>query len=226
VTAAPATVNGTTLLADPSGALVWRERATLVVADLHLEKGSAFARRGQPLPPYDTRHTLDRLAQVLRRWQPRRVLCLGDSFHDREAADRLAPADRDRLAGLVRGHDWTWIAGNHDPAPPAALGGRVVAEHVEGALVFRHEAARGAAPGEISGHFHPKAGVSARGRRLVARCFVTDGRRMILPAFGAFAGGLDVLDPAIRSLLARRFQAFLLGPDRLYVFPRERLEPA
>ena len=221
--AAPVDVNGTQLLLDPSGVLFWRERGLLVVADLHLEKGSAFARRGALLPPYDTRATLDTLARVLRRWQPRTVVCLGDSFHDSGAGERIAPADRQRLAGLTAAHDWIWVVGNHDPEPPLTVGGRIEAEVTLGGLVFRHQAHPGTV-GEVSGHFHPKASVSTRARRITDRCFVLDGRKLIMPAFGAFAGGLDVLDPAIARLFRRRFTAFLLGRDRLFAFPRERLE--
>ncbi|MGE0723288.1 MAG: ligase-associated DNA damage response endonuclease PdeM [Alphaproteobacteria bacterium] len=222
--AAPIEVNGTGLLLDPSGALFWRERGLLAVADLHLEKGSAFARRGTLLPPYDTRSTLDTLARVLRRWQPRTVVCLGDSFHDAGAGERITSGDRDRLAHLTTGHDWVWVVGNHDPSPPAGIGGRVVPELTLAALTFRHESVAGAV-GEISGHFHPKASVSTRARRITDRCFVLDGRKLMLPAFGAFAGGLDVLDPAITRLFRRQFTAFLLGRDRVYAFPRPRLEP-
>ena len=222
--AAPVDVNGTQLLLDPSGALFWREHGLLAVADLHLEKGSAFARRGTLLPPYDTQATLDTLARVLRRWQPRTVVCLGDSFHDGGAGERIAPTDRDRLCRMTGAHDWVWIVGNHDPAPPGMVGGRIEAEFTLRGLAFRHEARPGAIS-EISGHFHPKASVSTRARRITDRCFALDGRKLIMPAFGAYAGGLDVLDPAIGRLLRRRFTAFLLGRDRLFAFPRDRLEP-
>ncbi len=222
--AAPVELNGTSLLLDPSGALVWREHGLLAVADLHLEKGSAYARRGTMLPPYDTQATLDDLSRLVRRWQPRIVLCLGDSFHDAGGPGRLGVGDRARLAALTRGRDWIWLVGNHDPVVPADVGGRVETELALGPLVFRHEAEPGAA-GEISGHFHPKASVATRARRVSGRCFVTDGRRMVLPAFGAYAGGLDVLDPAISTLFRRRFTAFLLGRDRLYAFPRDQLQP-
>ena len=226
--AAPVELNGTSLLLDPCGALVWRDHGMVVVADLHLEKGSSFARRGTLLPPYDTQATLDELSRLVRRWQPRTVLCLGDSFHDVGGPARLGTADRGRLAALTRGRDWIWVMGNHDPVIPGDIGGRVEAELALGPLVFRHEALPGAAgpgaAGEISGHFHPKASVATSARRISGRCFVTDGRRIVLPAFGAYAGGLDVLDPAITGLMRRRFTAFLLGRDRLFAFPREQLQ--
>ncbi|MGE0715941.1 MAG: ligase-associated DNA damage response endonuclease PdeM [Alphaproteobacteria bacterium] len=222
--AAPVELNGAHLLLDPSGALYWRDHGLLAVADLHLEKGSAFARRGTLLPPYDTAATLEGLARTLRRWRPRAVVCLGDSFHDKDGPGRLDHGDRSRLSALVAAHEWTWVTGNHDPGLPPEIGGRVAPELTVGRLAFRHEAVPGAA-GEVSGHFHPKAAVATRARRITGRCFVTDGRRLVLPAFGAYAGGLDVLDPAISSLLRRRFLAFLLGRDRLYAFPRDQLLP-
>jgi DNA ligase-associated metallophosphoesterase len=215
-------LNGTEILADISGALFWPERRLLAVADLHLEKGSGFASRGRLLPPYDTAATLLALAAAIERHDPAVVLCLGDSFHDMEAPGRLGRTDRSKLSRMTRERDWIWIAGNHDPAPPASLGGRVQGELVLGPLVFRHIAAT-AAVGEVSGHFHPKAGLSWRGRYVGGRCFVGDERRLILPAFGAYAGGLDVLDPAIRQLFGRRAKVHILGPTRLYSFPAARL---
>lgn len=219
-------LNGATVKADPAGALFWPTRGWLLVADLHLEKGSAFARMGQFLPPYDTAATLLRLEDLCRHWRPSRVICLGDSFHDRDAAARVSDADGRRIAALTAAHDWVWIAGNHDPAPPPTWGGSVVAEELrEGPLVLRHAAVtdRMAAAGEISGHYHPKAAAVVRGKRISARCFVGDGRRMILPAFGAYAGGLNVLDPAIAGLLHRPFQAWMLGTGRLFPLPSTRL---
>lgn len=219
------TVNGATLVPESSGALWWPARETLIVADLHLEKGSAYARRGQLLPPYDTAATLERLAQALRRRRPKRVVCLGDSFHDQEAAERLAPEARSLIRALAVGLDWVWIAGNHDPAPPPDLGGRVEKDLVEGGLVFRHEASETAGSGELSGHFHPKARVKLRARGFSARCFVGDGRRLILPAFGAFAGGLDVLSPTVRRLFPKGFEVALLAKRGVYRFPADMLVP-
>ena len=217
-------VNGAALTADPSGALLWPARRTLVVADLHLEKGSAFAARGQFLPPYDTRATLERLAELIDRHRPERVISLGDSFHDGGAGERIAAADRARLRRLADARDWIWIAGNHDPEPPDGLGGRVLEELVDGPLVFRHRARdQGAPAGEVSGHWHPKAAVRLPPRRITAPCFVGDGRRLVLPAFGAFTGGLNVLDAAVARLFRPGFRVHLLHRGRLYPFARENL---
>ncbi len=212
-------LNGATLVADVSGALYWPNAETVVVADLHLEKGSRFAQFGNLLPPYDSRATLTTLAGVLARFRPRRVICLGDSFHDADAPDRLSKADVGRLMTMTAAHDWVWVAGNHDPAPPGGLGGRVVSWFEDGPLKFRHEAHHdGDVNGEVSGHFHPRAAVTVRGRRLANRCFVGDRSRVILPAFGAYAGGLDVSAPAIADLFVDGFTAYILGRRGVYAF--------
>jgi DNA ligase-associated metallophosphoesterase len=211
---------GATLLAEPSGALWWPDERTLIVADLHFEKGSAFARRGSLLPPYDTRASLAALAALIGRFEPARVVTLGDSFHDSDGFARLAADDARALAELVARQEWIWVAGNHDPAPAPGLGGRVVLDALPlGPLTLRHEADRNAAAGELSGHFHPKASVSVHGRRLTCRCFVVDDRRVILPAFGAYAGGLDVRERAISSLFPGGFTAYLAGKTRLTMLP-------
>lgn len=215
-------LNGAELHGDLSGALVWPAKRALVVADLHLEKGSSYHRAtGRMLPPYDSTATLDRLRAVLDRHRPETVICLGDSFHDRGAAERLHDSDGETLRAMTGAHDWVWIAGNHDPVPSEIFGGRVLDELVLGSLVFRHEAlADGrAAHGEVSGHYHPKAAVRVRGRRVSARCFAGDGRRLIMPAFGAYTGGLNVLDPAIRGFFGHRAQAHLLGRNGIHRYP-------
>ena len=155
---------GVTFLADLSGALLWAAERLLVVSDLHLEKGSSFAKRGTLLPPFDTAATLSRLAAVIGRHDPRTVIALGDSFHDRDAHLRLSDADRLQLATLQTGRDWIWISGNHDPALPRDIGGTVAEINAIGAITFRHEPTHGRAPGEIAGHLHP-----------VARVFATSG---------------------------------------------------
>jgi DNA ligase-associated metallophosphoesterase len=218
-------VNGTPVVADASGALYLPSRNCVVVADLHLEKGSAYAPGGQFLPPYDSAATLTRLAEVLARLRPRRVICLGDSFHDPDAGARLGDGERDRLRQLTGAHDWTWIAGNHDPDPPAELGGRVADSLTLGALVFRHEPTAAPAAGEIAGHFHPKACVKVRNRRLTRACFIGDGQRLILPAFGAYTGGLCVLHSEIARLFPRGFRVSLLGRDRVHDYPAAALLP-
>ena len=225
MSAAAFAFQGAALLADASGALYWPAAETLAVADLHLEKGSAFAVKGTPLPPYDSRETLRRLEIVLRRHRPRRVICLGDSFHDTDGAGRLVRNEIDALRRLTAAHDWIWITGNHDPDPPAGLGGIAAPEFRSGSLVFRHEAAE-TAEGEVSGHYHPKASISVRNRRVGGRCFVSDGRRLILPAFGAYAGGLDVGDPAIATLLGADYSVFILGRTRVHAFQRRNATPA
>ena len=218
-------VNGERLLADPAGALVWPDRGLVAVADLHLEKGSSFARSGRLLPPYDSRATLARLAGVLGRHDARMVVCLGDSFHDREAHARLGPDDRASLAGLMRGREWIWIAGNHDPGPPDGIGGATVAELRQGGLLLRHEPRAGGPAGEVAGHLHPKAAVRLSGRRIVRRCFVGDGVRLVVPSFGAYTGGLDVLAAPFRPLFPGPFHAWLLGSDAVHGFAAGRLVP-
>lgn len=218
--------NGAELVSDPSGALWWPAVACLVVADLHLEKGSSFAARGQFLPPYDSRETLTRLQEVIARRRPRRVICLGDSFHDAEAGERLGSGEKDELRTLTSAHDWIWITGNHDPDPPRDLGGEVSREAEMQRLVFRHEAEeRPEECGEVSGHYHPKAAVRVKGRRFSRPCFVFDRSRLILPSFGAYTGGLDVFAPTLRTLLAQEFRVRLIAGRKVYGFSSEMLEP-
>jgi len=216
-------INGARLVADPVGVLFWPSESLLLVADLHLEKGSSFAARGQLLPPYDTAATLRRLGRVIARYQPAGVVCLGDSFHDDGAGARLAAEDLATLQGLMAGRQWTWIAGNHDPVPPAAVGGTVAAELMIGPLILRHEPRPHPVAGEIAGHLHPKAALRVRGRRISRRCFAGDGLRLVLPAFGAYTGGLDVLDEAFAPLFPGPFHAHLLGRERLHSVPSKRL---
>ncbi|MCZ6604365.1 MAG: ligase-associated DNA damage response endonuclease PdeM [Alphaproteobacteria bacterium] len=219
-------IGGTAAIADPAGALYLPDHRALLVADLHLEKASAFAASGTMLPPYDSRQTLTLLDRLVRHYAPQAVYCLGDSFHDGDGPRRLDAVDGARLAKLTSGRRWIWIAGNHDGDAGLAWGGEAAVEIELGRLVLRHAATEGLDPiAEVSGHFHPKAAVRTRGRTITGRCFVTDGRRLILPALGAFAGGLDVTDPAIASLMAPRFQVFLMGRHRLAVFSRAQLLP-
>ena len=214
---------GVTLLLDLSGAIYWPEERILVVADLHLEKGSSFARRGMLLPPYDTATTLALLGRVIAHRAPRVVVALGDSFHDGGGPARVMPHDRATLADLQHGRDWVWIAGNHDPEPAQDIGGVFAPTLSLGPVTFRHEPTPNDADGEIAGHLHPSARVTQRGRGVTRKCFVTDGRRLIMPAFGAYAGGLNIRDRVFASIFAARaFTAHLIGERRLYTFAAAR----
>ena len=210
-----------------SGAMWVPAYGALIVADLHLEKGSAFAVRGQLLPPYDSRATLDKLEAEIAELDPAMVVLLGDSFHDTKAIPRMAAEDRTRLDRLAAGRDWLWLEGNHDrealarDADTAArLPGRIVGDMALGPLRLTHEpeplTADDDRRGEVAGHLHPAARVAAYGRGVRRPCFVTDGSRIVLPAFGAFTGGLNVRDPAIADLFAAPPLAAALGRDRVH----------
>jgi uncharacterized protein len=199
---------GAALLALPSGALWWPDERLLCVSDLHLGKSDRVARRlGLMLPPYESAATLDRLSGDLDQTGARAVICLGDSFDDDAAVAALADADRGRLLALMAGRDWTWVLGNHDPGP-VDLGGAHRAMVRCGPLTFRHQAESGAV-GEVSGHYHPKLALPGAGG--ARRCFVHDDRRLILPAYGAYTGGLSARDPAVRGLFGDPAFALLLG---------------
>jgi DNA ligase-associated metallophosphoesterase len=218
---ATVTIAGVTLVADLSGAFFWESERLLVVSDLHLEKGSSFAARGVLLPPYDTVATLSRLSAVIARHDPRAVIALGDSFHDRDAHQRLSAPDRDAIAALQARRDWIWISGNHDPALPSDLGGVVASEVAIGPIAFRHEPT--GAAGEIAGHLHPKARVTTRGRSVERRCFASDGMRAVMPAFGAYTGGLSIRDVAFaRIFQTLGFMAHVLGDNRMHAISASR----
>ena len=215
------TLAGVTLHADLSGALYWEEQRLLVVSDLHLEKGSSYAMRGTLLPPYDTIATLGRLGAVIARHNPRTVIALGDSFHDRRAHERLSRPDRDVIMALQLNRDWIWISGNHDPDLPSDIGGTVAQEVAIGAITFRHEPT--GAHGEIAGHLHPKARVTTRGRTMERRCFASDGARAVMPAFGAYTGGLNIRDAAFaRIFQTLGFVAHVLGDRKLHAIAASR----
>ena len=214
------TVNGESLLLDACGAAFSPSYSTLMFADLHLEKGSSYARSRQFLPPYDSADTLRRMAQAIARHKPARVVALGDSFHDREAAARLGAPERALLESLGGAAHFTWIAGNHDPHPPAWLNGEVVQELRLGGLILRHEPLAVPQAGEVAGHLHPCASVAKWGRSVRRRCFASDGLRLILPSFGAYTGGLDVGDAAFAALFAGSFHAYMLGTRRVYAMAR------
>jgi uncharacterized protein len=203
---------GKALIADASGAIYWPAERALLVADLHLEKGSAYAGRGSLLPPYDTRQTLERLAAAIERWQPARVIALGDSFDDAGGPGRLGRDDLAILRGLQEGRVWIWITGNHDPDIAPRVGGRVCVALEIGGLTLRHEPAPGTATHEIAGHMHPAARLSMYGCSVRRPCFVGNGRRLVMPAFGAFTGGLNVLDDAFAPLFGNEGLAvWMLG---------------
>lgn len=203
-------------------ALFWPGENALLVADLHLEKGSFFARHGQMLPPYDSRETLERLALAIRETGARRVFALGDNFHDADGVERLEPHAAGMLAALTRATDWVWITGNHDATMATPEPGGTLAEELElGGLVLRHKAMTGETRPELSGHFHPRLAVAARGRRVARACAVRSERRLILPAFGALTGGMDAGHPAIMAAMqpARAIDAVLLASGRLLEYP-------
>ncbi|PRD41014.1 metallophosphatase [Phyllobacterium phragmitis] len=224
--AAKTVIAGVEAVCDPTGALYLPQMRLLVVSDLHMEKGSSFARRGMLLPPYDTGATLDTLAAVIARYDPATVISLGDSFHDPEASARLPALYAIRLRGLMAGREWIWITGNHDPHRPVHLPGDVASELAVGPLVFRHEPRLVSAPGEIAGHLHPAARIVRRGRSVRRSCFASDGERLIMPAFGAYTGALNVLDRAFHGIFAEeRLLAFMLGANRVYPVARSVLFP-
>lgn len=215
-------INDAILTPDPLGGLYWAAKETLVVSDLHFEKGSSYAERGVMLPPYDTRATLMRLGALMRRYRPCRVISLGDAFHDGGAEARMDGQDAAMLETLVDAAEWRWILGNHDPAPPARFAAAAETETRIGTLVFRHEPTPAPAPGEISGHLHPCARVMGEGRILRRRCFATDGARLVMPAMGAYAGGLNVLDAAFAPLFGS-VTAWVMGEKGVYPVGEDRL---
>lgn len=200
-------------------ALFWPAHGTLIVADLHLEKASWYASHGQPLPPYDSHDTLDRLARLAAETGARAIWCLGDSFHDRDAAARIAPAVAERLAGQTAKTRLVWIAGNHDGLTAGAWGGDVVDELAVGGIVFRHQSMAGETRPEISGHFHPKLRLNVRGRSVARPCFAGDGQRLILPAFGSLTGGLEVDHAVIAANFSGPYRAMLVAQGRLLSIP-------
>ncbi len=216
-------VAGVPIAAQPCGALWLAHSQTLVVSDLHLEKGSSYAKTGQLLPPYDTRATLTKLAAAMKRLTPRRVVSLGDSFHDLGGPRRMDEADRVALRALVDAVDWIWIEGNHDPEIPSALGGAARDEIIADGLTLRHEPVIGASTGEVAGHLHPCATVIGQGRAVRARCFATDGVRLVMPAYGAYTGGLNLSDDAFAPIFPNGALALMMGRERVWPAPPERL---
>ncbi|HYI65135.1 MAG TPA: ligase-associated DNA damage response endonuclease PdeM [Allosphingosinicella sp.] len=210
---------GHELNALPQGALFWPARCALLVADLHLEKASWFASRGQMLPPYDSIATLADLSLIAAATAPREIWCLGDSFHDRHGCDRLPAPAREMLLALTGSVRWTWITGNHDPVFADPCGGEIVAEAEVDGLLLRHEADPGDPRPEMSGHFHPKLRINHRGRLVSRRCFVATETKLILPAFGSLTGGLDAHHPEIVRAVGPGAEALVPVRDRLLRFP-------
>ncbi len=215
----PLSFAGHEFFASPEGALHWPAEQALLVADLHLEKASWFAAGGQMLPPYDSLATLQALAGEIEAAGVERLYCLGDSFHDRFGCDRLPADARELLTGLTARLDWVWIVGNHDAGFADHCGGRVEQECEVGGIILRHEAVAGDPGPEMSGHYHPKLRLSLRGRSVSRRCFVASATKLILPAYGAFTGGLDAGHPEIVRKVGRGASALVPVTDRLLKFP-------
>ena len=215
----PFSFGGHALLALTAGALFWPARRALLVADLHFEKASWFAQRGQMLPPYDSIATLGELTALVTATGAEEIWCLGDSFHDSAGCERLPLRAQDMLLALTRGTRWTWITGNHDPAILDRCGGAIVDEAVVAGLVLRHEADRAETRPELSGHFHPKLRLRVRGKQVARRCFVATETKLILPAFGSLTGGLDVDHPEIVRAVGLGAQALVPVADRMLRFP-------
>ena len=213
---------GQLALLDLSGGLYLPAHDALLVADLHFEKGSSFARRGMMLPPYDTRETLSTLSDVVSRFNPRVVIALGDSFHDIGGPDRLGDEERSTLSGVQAGREWIWVTGNHDRILPESIGGQVVEEMALGSLTLRHEPVAGE-QAEVAGHLHPVGKVVMRGRATRRRCFLTDGTRCVMPALGAYAGGLNACDAAFKPLFPNGFTAHLIGTERIFAIAKAML---
>jgi len=215
----PLSFAGQTFMALPQAALFWPARRALLVADLHFEKASWFARFGQMLPPYDSAATLDVIEELVAKTDARELWCLGDSFHDSAGAARLAQDVRARLTALTAYVDWRWVTGNHDTGLDGTLGGLIMEEAIVEGIVLRHEADPLDMRPEISGHFHPKLRVAVRGRHVARRCFVRSQSKLVMPAFGALTGGLDVNHEVIRAAVGYRAEALVPIADRMLTFP-------
>ena len=223
---APMEFAGHELVLLKNNALYWPAERALLVADLHLEKGSWYARHGQMLPPYDSRETLERVADAVKMTGARRVITLGDNFHDDAGTHRLDPYAAGMLESLTRALDWVWVTGNHDENMHRSFGAQLCVEMELGGVVLRHEAKRGETRPELSGHYHPKMRVKIRDRHIARPCGVVSrasgrGDRMIAPAFGAYTGGMDAASPEIIKALqpASRIDAVLPAKGKLVTFP-------
>ncbi len=207
----------------PCGALYWPEQKALLIADLHLEKGSSFARSGWLLPPHDSIDTVARLAAAVEQTGPQRIIALGDSFHDAGGATRLEDGASAILRQLLSNSEWIWVTGNHDADSGEALGGRAVGEMLIDGIHLRHEAAAGCGVPEISGHYHPKIAMTLRaGLRVSRRCMAMTADRLVLPAYGSYAGGLSVDDPVFETALGACPDALVALPGRLLRLSAEK----
>lgn len=215
--ALPINFAGERLLLDPAGVLVLEGLGALIVSDLHLEKGSSFARRRQFLPPYDTKATLDRLTTLVEKYAPSIIISLGDSFHDDDACQRLDANAVQAICALAENRSMIWVTGNHDPTPPDDLPGSCVTEIALGAIMLRHIPSVSEVGYEIAGHLHPCASIEVRGKRVRRPCFACDGKRLIMPSFGVMTGGLHIAAPAFEGLLNRgNLRAYMQGRDQIF----------
>lgn len=218
------TFQGVPLVFDHRGIIFLPDSQTLIVSDLHLEKGAAFARKGQLHPPYDTARTLARLDACVSDYSPKKLVSLGDSFHDRHGARLLPDIYKSALLELQDKCAWIWISGNHDPSPPEGLKGRFETKMQLGPITLRHEPAPNAATGEISGHLHPAARIARRGKSVKRACFATDGARIIMPAFGTTTGSLSLTHPAFKGLFDTKcLVAHMMGAERIYSIPFQKM---
>ena len=212
------------MIPDAAGVLFEPDERLLIVSDLHLEKGSSLARRGALLPPYDTRDTLNKLSAVIHRLMTKTLIALGDTWHDGNGPSRMNDDDHQLFASLRRKADWILIAGNHDPNPPQDLGAMVLDEITIGEVTFRHEPLIKKQSSEIAGHLHPVAKIRARGRSIRRKCFMSDSDRVILPAFGSYTGGLNVLDSAFNPLFPNRdFLTHMISSNEIFAIGRHSL---
>lgn len=222
----PFEFSGQSFLLSSDRALYWPAQRALIVADLHLEKASWYARTGQPLPPYDSHDTLDRLMALAREAGAERIWCLGDSFHDPDVAARIDASVARRLHQLTDGWQVVWIAGNHDGLTGNAWGGSVADEQIVDSVILRHQSLTNEARPELTGHFHPKLRLNLRGHHVARACFAGDDRRLILPAFGSLTGGLDVADPVIGAVFGGPYRAILVADGKLLSIPMPGVKPA
>lgn len=219
-----ATVNGTAVLYDYRGVVFLPDSKALIVSDLHLEKGAAFARRGLMHPPYDTQMTLARLGDCISSYRPETIISLGDSFHDRHGASQLPEDYKQQLLKLQKNSDWVWISGNHDPDKPLGLGGVFIENVTIDNLTFRHEPLLDGEDGEVAGHLHPAAKITRRGKSVRKPCFASDGKRLIMPAFGTTTGCLSLQHKAFKGLFNRsNLDVYVLGKEQLYPVSFTRL---